>query len=183
LIHRGRSQRIGTGPTGSDHGQPLHQLTGFYLTVDCRSAGCGGERTFAISDLAGVYKDRTVGEVLRLMRCSRGCRGRVLAASHGIVLFQFSPLAGLPVRVPAEPPRPASLPFLWRCARGQLDGSSEHQELVESEVSRQGDQCGQTRLNVGIYPDLRRSRAWSRAASAVSAVSAFVPWGPVRREG
>jgi len=26
------------------------------------------------------YKDRTVGEVLRLMRCSRGCGGRVLAA-------------------------------------------------------------------------------------------------------
>ena len=59
---------------------PLHQLTGFYLTVDCRSVGCGGERMFAISDLAGFYKDRTVGEVLRLMRCSRGCGGRVLAA-------------------------------------------------------------------------------------------------------
>ena len=59
---------------------PLHQLTGFYLTVDCRSVGCGGERTFAISDLAGLHKDRTVGEVLRLMRCSRGCGGRVLTA-------------------------------------------------------------------------------------------------------
>ena len=52
---------------------PLHQLTGFYLTVDCRSTSCGGERTFAISDLAVFYKDRTVGEVLRMMRCSRGC--------------------------------------------------------------------------------------------------------------
>jgi hypothetical protein len=50
---------------------PLHQLTGFYLIVDCRSASCGGERAFAISDLAGV---------LRLMRCSRGCDGPVLAA-------------------------------------------------------------------------------------------------------
>jgi hypothetical protein len=59
---------------------PLRQLTGFYLAVDCRSAGCGGERAFAISDLAGFYKDRTVGEVLRVMRCSRGCGGRVLAA-------------------------------------------------------------------------------------------------------
>ena len=80
MICRGRSERIGSGPTCSDHGQPLHQLTGFYLTVDCRSVGCCGERTFAISDLAGFYKDRTVGEVLRLMRCSRGCGGRVLAA-------------------------------------------------------------------------------------------------------
>jgi hypothetical protein len=59
---------------------PLHQLTGFYLAVDCRSTSCGGERSFAISDLAAFYKSRTVGEVLRLMRCSRGCGGRVLAA-------------------------------------------------------------------------------------------------------
>jgi hypothetical protein len=59
---------------------PLHQFTGFYLTVDCRSAGCGGERTFAISDLAAFYEQRTVGEVLLMMRCSRGCGGRVLAA-------------------------------------------------------------------------------------------------------
>jgi len=59
-----QSTRIGSGPADSNHGSPLHQLTGFYLTVDCRSAGCGGERTFAISDLAVFYKDRTVGEVL-----------------------------------------------------------------------------------------------------------------------
>jgi hypothetical protein len=30
--------------------------------------------------LASFYKGRTVGEVMRLMRCSRGCGGRVLAA-------------------------------------------------------------------------------------------------------
>ena len=59
---------------------PLHQLTGFYLSVDCGTTSCGGQRAFAISDLAAFYKDRTVGEVLRLMRCSRGCGGRVLAA-------------------------------------------------------------------------------------------------------
>jgi hypothetical protein len=59
---------------------PLHQLTGFYLSVDCGTTSCGGQRAFAISDLASFYKDRTVGEVLRLMRCSRGCGGRVLAA-------------------------------------------------------------------------------------------------------
>jgi len=59
---------------------PLHELTGFHLTVDCCSAGCRGERSFAIAELAGFYKDRTVGDVLRLMRCSRGCGGRALAA-------------------------------------------------------------------------------------------------------
>jgi hypothetical protein len=59
---------------------PLRQLTGFYLSVDCRSTGCGGQRAFAISDLASFYEGRSVGEVLRLMRCSRGCGGRVLAA-------------------------------------------------------------------------------------------------------
>ena len=37
---------------------PLRQLTGFYLAVDCRTAGCGGERSFAIAELAGFYKDR-----------------------------------------------------------------------------------------------------------------------------
>jgi hypothetical protein len=51
-----------------------------YLTVDRRSTSCGGERSFAVAELAAFYKDRTVGEVLRLMRCSRGCGGRVLAA-------------------------------------------------------------------------------------------------------
>jgi hypothetical protein len=28
---------------------PLSEPTGFYLTVDCQSGGCGGERTFAMS--------------------------------------------------------------------------------------------------------------------------------------
>ena len=59
---------------------PLHQLTGFYLTVDCCTSGCRGERSFAISELAAFYKDRTIGEVLRQMRCANGCGGRVLAA-------------------------------------------------------------------------------------------------------
>ena len=60
---------------------PLSELTGFMLSVDCRSGGCGGERTFAVSDLASFYgASRTVGEVLRRMRCSGGCGGRVGAA-------------------------------------------------------------------------------------------------------
>jgi hypothetical protein len=60
---------------------PLHELIGFYLAVDCMSPGCRGERTFAVAELAAFYKaERTVGDVLRMMRCSGGCRGRVAAA-------------------------------------------------------------------------------------------------------
>jgi hypothetical protein len=60
---------------------PLHELTGFYLAVDCLAPGCNGERTFAIAELARFYgRNCTVGEVLRRMRCSRACGGRAGAA-------------------------------------------------------------------------------------------------------
>ena len=60
---------------------PLHELTGFCLAVDCLAVECRGERTFAIAELASFYGwDRTVGQVLRRMRCSRACGGRVGAA-------------------------------------------------------------------------------------------------------
>jgi hypothetical protein len=60
---------------------PLHELTGFYLAVDCLTSGCAAERTFAVAELASFYgAQRTVGEVLRRMRCSSGCGGRVGAA-------------------------------------------------------------------------------------------------------
>ena len=59
----------------------LHELTGFYHAVDCLASGCGGERTFALAELASFYgRDRTVGEVLRRMQCSGACGGRVGAA-------------------------------------------------------------------------------------------------------
>ena len=59
----------------------LTDLTGFCLAVDCLTHGCSGERTFAITDLATFYGSRmTVGEVVRRMRCSGGCDGRVGAA-------------------------------------------------------------------------------------------------------
>jgi hypothetical protein len=59
----------------------LSELSGFCLAVDCLTADCGGERTFAMSDLAGFYgTSRTVGDVLRRMRCSGGCGGRAGAA-------------------------------------------------------------------------------------------------------
>jgi len=59
---------------------PLRELTGFYLAVDCLAPGCGGERRFAVAELADFYRGRTVGDVLRLMRCSGGCGGRAEAA-------------------------------------------------------------------------------------------------------
>ena len=59
---------------------PIHELTGFYLAVDCRSANCRGERTFAIAELAAFYKAATVGDVLRRLRCSGTCGARLGAA-------------------------------------------------------------------------------------------------------
>jgi hypothetical protein len=60
---------------------PLHELSGFLLTVDCLGPACSRERSFAIADLANFYgRDRTVGQVLRRMRCSGACGGPVAAA-------------------------------------------------------------------------------------------------------
>jgi hypothetical protein len=60
---------------------PLNELTGFCLAVDCLTPGCAGERSYAIAELAAFYgAATTVGHVLRRMRCSSGCSGRVAAA-------------------------------------------------------------------------------------------------------
>jgi hypothetical protein len=60
---------------------PLHELTGFYLAVDCLAPRCNGERAFAVVELATFYgRDTTVGQVLRRMRCSGACGRRVGAA-------------------------------------------------------------------------------------------------------
>jgi hypothetical protein len=59
---------------------PLYELTGFYLAVDCLAPRCNGERT-AVAELASFYsRDSTGGQVLRRMRCSGACSGRVGAA-------------------------------------------------------------------------------------------------------
>jgi hypothetical protein len=34
---------------------PLHELTGFYLAVDCLASGCNGEHRFAVAELASFY--------------------------------------------------------------------------------------------------------------------------------
>jgi hypothetical protein len=60
---------------------PLAELGGFCLAVDCLAPGCSGERTYTTESLAAFYGDgTTVGDVLRRMRCSGGCGGRVAAA-------------------------------------------------------------------------------------------------------
>ena len=60
---------------------PLHELTGFCLAVDCLNPECRRDRMFAVTELAEFYgRQRTVSEVLRRMRCSDGCGGRVAAA-------------------------------------------------------------------------------------------------------
>jgi hypothetical protein len=60
---------------------PLQELTGFCLAVDCLAAGCSGERSFAVAELASFYgRDSAIGDVLRRMRCAGGCGGRVGAA-------------------------------------------------------------------------------------------------------
>jgi hypothetical protein len=51
----------------------LAELAGFCLTVDCRTPGCRGERTYSVGDIAGLYgKDLTMAEALRRMRCACG---------------------------------------------------------------------------------------------------------------
>ena len=61
--------------------RPLAELTGFVLVVDCHGPKCGGERSYALTALAACYAPRmTVGEVLRKMRCGRGCGGRAQVA-------------------------------------------------------------------------------------------------------
>jgi hypothetical protein len=42
----------------------LTEFTGDCIAVDCQSGGCGGERTFAVSDLENFYNGQTVGRVL-----------------------------------------------------------------------------------------------------------------------
>jgi hypothetical protein len=43
---------------------PIGELTRSVLTVDCRGAQCGGERSYAITALAACYRPgMTVGEV------------------------------------------------------------------------------------------------------------------------
>jgi len=60
---------------------PLHELTGFCLAVDCLNLECRRDRMFAVTELAEFCGcQRTVAEVLRRMRCSDGCAGRVAAA-------------------------------------------------------------------------------------------------------
>ena len=73
---------------------PLHELTGFYLAVDCLTPGCQSERRFTIAEFASFYgQNHTVGEVLRRMRCTGGCGGRV-----GVAWLETGPILNARVR-------------------------------------------------------------------------------------
>ena len=51
----------------------LGELAGFCLTLDCRTPGCKGERTYAVADIAGMYgHELTMADALRRMRCACG---------------------------------------------------------------------------------------------------------------
>lgn len=61
-------------------GSPIGELYGFTVAVDCGSAECRGARSYALAELAGVFgRERTVGDVLRRMRCAE-CGGYAVTA-------------------------------------------------------------------------------------------------------
>ena len=51
---------------------PLHELTGFSLSVDCLTSGCARERTFAVAELANFYGGAAHVVRRRLWRPGRG---------------------------------------------------------------------------------------------------------------
>ena len=67
--------------------RPLSELTGFNLAVDCLAASCGGERTFAVADLASFY-----GGIARWVMYSG--TARLSAASHQPVPARRECVAG-----------------------------------------------------------------------------------------
>ena len=90
----GRRQRLRPWPAGRILESRLTEFSGYYVAVDCQSGGCGGERTFAVSDLENFYRGQTLGRVLQRMRCS-GCGGRV-----GAAWLVTGPVLGPRVRAP-----------------------------------------------------------------------------------
>ena len=60
---------------------PLHELTGFYLAVDCLTSDCARERTSPSRNWrASTVRNARWARCLRRMRCAGGCGGRVGAA-------------------------------------------------------------------------------------------------------
>jgi hypothetical protein len=73
---------------------PLHELTGFYLAVDCLAPRCNGERTFAVADLAtgSLAGDRTDPQ-----RTCQTPTGAALGAGGAGVALRNEPIAEQPV--------------------------------------------------------------------------------------
>jgi len=53
----------------------LTEFSGYYVAVDCQPEGCGGERTFAVSDLENSTEARPWGT------CSSGCDAWAVAVA------------------------------------------------------------------------------------------------------
>jgi hypothetical protein len=108
---------------------PLHELTGFYLAVDCLAPRCNGERTFAVAELASFYgRDSTVGQVLRRMRCSGACGERVGAAAWLVT----GPILNARVS-------PRRVPLLGAEARGSPDTAAKIASMWITAHRKAGD--------------------------------------------
>ena len=104
---------------GRDPGQSAPRADWLLPGVDCLTTDCAHERTFAVAELASFYgAQRTVGEVLRRMRCAGGCGrpGRGRLAGDGADPQQARPAAPCAtarasgegvIRQPPSRPRPA----------------------------------------------------------------------------
>jgi hypothetical protein len=79
--HHGSRQRLCPWSAGRDPRQFAVGTDGLQSDGRLPQSGLARERTFAVADLASFYGgSRTVGDVLRRMRCSAVCGGRVGAA-------------------------------------------------------------------------------------------------------
>jgi hypothetical protein len=57
----------------------LHEFGGYRLAVNCGTATCGGERVYAVADLARMHgPDKLMGVLVVHMRCHR-CGGRAVS--------------------------------------------------------------------------------------------------------
>ena len=74
---------------------PLHDLTGFYLAVDCLAPGCGGERSYAVADWRA--------SAAAIARSATWCAGCAVPAAGGA---RGGGLAGNGANTQRQSPRP-----------------------------------------------------------------------------
>jgi hypothetical protein len=110
----------------------FHELTGFYLAVDCLAPGCNGERTFAVAELASFYgQHRTVREVLRRTRCSGACR-------VGAAWLATGPILNARIRARRLTPKLVTRTATDRGGAGQAEHPYDAGQCVDGDSSRRG---------------------------------------------